>query len=115
MQRHLFFLIRGINKNQVNPSEAVQKMELFRQDLGRMKENIQLTKTVGVSALVILLTILGTADYFAVYHLWHGWFPEWHGFDQLPFSLFDERGITQLASSFILDVPPADASGAFPL
>jgi len=106
----------GINKNQVYPGKAVQKMELFRQDITQIKESIQLTKAIGVSALVILLAILGTADYFMIYHLWHGWFPEWHGFDQMPFSLFDERGITQLASNFVFDVPSVEASpGAFPL
>jgi len=106
----------GINKNQVNPSQAVQMMELFKEDIGKMKERIQLSRTVGVSALVILLTILGTADYFMIYHLWHGWFPTWHGFDQMPFSLFDERGFGNLASCFTFDVPASAASdGAFPM
>lgn len=105
----------GINKNQVNPFLAEQKMELFKEDIGLLKENSQLTKTVGVTALVLLLSILGAADFFAVYHLWHGWFPEWHGFDQMPYSLFDERGISNLASTFIMDLPAADSSGAFPM
>lgn len=110
-----FFLIRGINKNQVSPQSAAQMMEVFKEDLEKMKERIQLTRTVGVSALFVLLGILGAADYFMIYHLWHGWFPTWHGFDQLPFSLFDERGIGELASCFTFDVPAADASGAFPM
>ena len=104
----------GINKNQVAPSVAEQKMELFKQDLGLMSQNSRLTKTLGVTALVVLLSILGAADYFAVYHLWHGWFPEWQGFDSMPASLFDERGFSNLAECYIGDLPEIE-SDAFPL
>lgn len=107
----------GINKNQVSPYVAERKMEQFKGDLDLMKQNSQLTKTIGVTALVLLLSIIGSADFFAVYHLLHGWFPGWQGFAEFPTSLLDERGITSLPSFFTLDVPMADGppSGSFPM
>lgn len=105
----------GINKNSVNPQTAVAKMALFRDDLNEMMQNSRTTRALGVTALVLLLSILGVADFFAVYHLWKGWFPTWQGFDQIPFSIFDERGIVNLAASFLGDVPAADIGDAFPM
>ena len=106
----------GINKNQVSPVEAEKKMNLFKQDLNLMKQNSRLTKTIGVAALVILLSILGVADFFTIYHLWHGWFPEWQGFSSMPMSLLDERGFGNLPACFVGDVPTiAEVTGAFPM
>lgn len=107
----------GLNKNSVAPSVAAEKLELYkREGLDSMTSNSRLNKTIGVSALVILLGLLGAADYFAIFHLFHGWFPEWSGTAGLPFSLLDFSAYSSLPSSFMNDIPPMPiASGAFPM
>lgn len=107
----------GVNKNSVNPQIAAQKFELYkREGLDKMTSSSRLSKTIGVCALVFLLSLLGAADYFALFHLFHGWFPEWSGTAGLPFSLFDFSAYSSLPSSFMNDVPPMPvASGAFPM
>merc|ERR1719356_198348 len=107
----------GVNKNTVAPSIAVEKLEAYKSDgLDMMIQNSRLNKTIGVSALVILLTLLGSADYFALFHLFHGWFPEWSGTAGLPLSLLDFKAYASLPSCYMNDVPPMPvASGAFPM
>ena len=107
----------GLNKNSVAPSVAAEKLELYkREGLDMMTSNSRLNKTIGVSALVILLGLLGAADYFAIFHLFHGWFPEWSGTAGLPFSLLDFGAYSSLPSCFMNDIPPLPvASGAFPM
>ena len=107
----------GLNKNSVAPSIAAEKLEAYKMEgLDMMTKNSRLSKTIGVSALVILLTLLGSADYFALFHLFHGWFPEWSGTAGLPLSLLDFSAYSSLPSSFMNDVPPMPVdSGAFPM
>jgi len=96
----------GVNKNSVAPSVAAAKFEEYKQEgLDLMTSNSRLSKTIGVVALVVLLTLLGSADYFALFHLFHGWFPEWSGTARLPFSLLDFPAYSSLPSSFINDIP----------
>ena len=94
----------GINKNQIIPAKAERVLEVYRSDMEKMKENLNLGKTIGVTAFIVLLGLIGVADYFALYHLLRGWFPEWQGLSELPSSLFDDRGISNLASCFINDI-----------
>lgn len=96
----------GINKNIVNPNTAQTKIDSYRSDINTLKrENIK-SLTVGVSALIILLGLLGFVDGFAVYHAWRGWFPEWQGFSNLPMSLFDKDiGVLTISNFWIEDVP----------
>jgi len=107
----------GVNKNSVAPSIAAEKFELYkREGLDMMTKNSRLSKTIGVAALVVLLSLLGAADYFAIFHLFHGWFPEWSGTTGLPLSLLDFSAYSSLPSSYMNDVPPMPvASGAFPM
>lgn len=107
----------GVNKNTVAPSIATEKFEIYKQEgLETMTKNSRLSKTIGVAALVVLLTLLGSADYFALFHLFHGWFPEWSGTARLPFSLLDFPAYLELPSCFMNDVPPIPvADGAFPM
>ena len=106
----------GVNKNSVAPSVAAEKFELYKSDLDLMMSNSRLNKTIGVVALIFLLSLIGSADYFALFHLFHGWFPEWQGTSGLPLSLFDFKLYTSLPSCFMNDVPPIPiASGAFPM
>lgn len=107
----------GVNKNSVAPRIAAEKFELYKQEgLESMTKNSRLSKTIGVTALVVLLTLLGSADYFALFHLFHGWFPEWSGTARLPFSLLDFPAYAELPSCFMNDVPSMPvADGAFPM
>ena len=107
----------GVNKNSVAPSIAAEKLELYkREGLEMMTKNSRLSKTIGVLALVILLSLLGAADYFALYHLFKGWFPEWSGSAGMPLSLLDFSAYSSLPSCFMNDVPPMPIeSGAFPM
>merc|ERR1719410_1211773 len=92
----------GLNKNSVAPSIAAEKLEAYKMEgLDSMTKNSRLSKTIGVSALVILLTLLGSAEYFALFH----WFPEWSGTAGLPLSLLDFSAYSSLPSSFMNDVP----------
>lgn len=107
----------GLNKNSVAPRIAAEKMELYkREGLETMTKNSRLSKTIGVCALVFLLGLLGSADYFALFHLFHGWFPEWRGTEALPFSLLDFPAYAELPSHFMNDIPPMPVSeGGFPM
>jgi len=70
-------LALGINKNQVAPRVAVQRLESYKEDLSRLKMELNKGRTIGVTALMILLTLIGAADYFSLYHLFHAYFPLW--------------------------------------
>ena len=107
----------GMNKNSVAPQVAIEKFAQYNNNndsnsnggdgggLDIMKSNSQLSKTIGVTALMFLLSLIGTADYFAVFHFIHGWFPEWSGTSQLPGSLFDFKNLVELPHFFMNDVP----------
>lgn len=69
----------GINKNQVAPRVAMQRLESYKEDLSLLKMELNKGRTVGVTALILLLGLLGACDYFTLFHLWHGWFPLWPG------------------------------------
>jgi len=101
-------LSTGINKDQINSIVATEQLELYKNDLDLIKKNLLVSKAVGLSAFFLLLGLLGLADYFTIFHLWHGWFPEWQGFDAMPGSLFDERGILSLPNYFYLGIPEPD-------
>lgn len=95
----------GINKNSIYIPDAEEKLEFYRNDLELMKKDNIAGKAIGVGALVLLLTLLGLADFFAFYHLFKGWFPGWTGFVEFPQSLFDERGLLALPNFFMADLP----------
>merc|ERR1712238_67506 len=109
----------GMNKNSVAPQVAIQKFAQYNNHnnygggdggdgtsgLDVMKSNSQLSKTIGVTALLFLLSLIGTADYFALHHFIHGWFPEWSGTSQLPGSLLDFQNLVHLPDYFMNDVP----------
>mmetsp|Transcript_47733 Transcript_47733/g.93236 ORF Transcript_47733/g.93236 Transcript_47733/m.93236 type:complete len:129 (-) Transcript_47733:66-452(-) len=95
----------GINKNQVNAKTAEFKMQQYKMDLELLKAYSQKGRTVGLLALGVLLSLLRAADYFAVYHGLHGWFPLWEGFADFPSSLLNERGFKSLSESYVWDLP----------
>lgn len=107
----------GINKNQIAPRVAMERLEAYQNDLSLIGVELTKVKTVGVTALVILLGLLGAADYFSVYHLWKGWFPLWPGFAHFPGSLFSmETGFAAIPSYWVGEIPDKiQQSGAFPM
>ncbi|KAL7553751.1 hypothetical protein ACHAWF_017077, partial [Thalassiosira exigua] len=108
----------GINKNQVAPRVAVQRLEAYKADLDQMTKELSKAQAVGLSALIILLTLIGAADYFSIYHLYHGWFPTWPGLEDLPSSLFaGDTGLAAIPNYWLNDIPEQvqSAPGAFPI
>lgn len=93
----------GINNNLVAPYVAEEKLNLFREDLGNLKGEVNTGKLVGIAALVCLIGLIGGADYFAFYHGWHGWFPEWPGLDHFPSSLFEQDTGLMAISKYWVD------------
>ena len=82
----------GVNKNSVAPIKAVEAFEVYkREGLANMTKNSRLSKTIGVVALVFLLGLLGTADYFAIFHFSTGGFPSGQGRRASPFRYWTFR------------------------
>jgi len=69
-----------------------------------MVRRLNRSKVLGLSAFVFVLLLLGFVDYLTIYHLWRGFFPEWDGFMNLPFSLFDEE-IGIRPKYFVWEIP----------
>lgn len=92
--------------NAVSPITAQEKIDMYRQDVTAMTKKLNNSKLLGVSAFVLVLVLLGFADYLAIYHLWKGFFPEWQGFSDMPSSLFDrDIGIFALSDNFVWEIP----------
>lgn len=101
--------------NAVSPITAQRNLDSFLEKgarrkgivTGGMAKKLNGGKSLGISAFVFLLVLLGIADYLAIFHLWKGWFPMWEGFSNMPSSLFDgSTGVTVLPNFFVADVPP---------
>ena len=96
--------------NAVSPITAQGNIDLYLNNkavTGELAKKLNGGKSIGISAFVFLLALLGIGDALAIFHLWKGWFPEWQGFSDMPSSLFDQNiGITVLPNFFVGDVPP---------
>jgi len=98
-------LAMGINKNQVAPRVAIQRLESYKQDLSLLSQELNKGRFVGVSALLILLGLLGAADYFSLYHLFHAYFPLWPGVETFPSSLLSIKDLSSIPNYFMGDIP----------
>lgn len=67
----------AVGSDLVTPNKAQAALEAYQGDLSLIKDNLTKTKVLGFSAVFILVVLLGLADWFAVYHLYKGFFPEW--------------------------------------
>lgn len=106
----------GITKNQVHPRVAAERLAAYK-DVSQLEADLKKNKTLGISALIILLGLIGAADYFTLYHFYHGWFPTWPGLSHLPGSLIaSDTGLFALPDYWVDEIPEqvASASGAFP-
>jgi len=92
--------------NVISPITAQERLDEYKEDVSIMTKRLNGSKVLGVTAFVFVLLLLGFTDYLTIYHLWRGFFPEWHGFDHMPASLFDGSiGIGVLPRYFLLDIP----------
>lgn len=60
---------------QVSPIIAQERIDLYKNDVKKMAQKLNSGKFLGISAFLLVLTLLGLADYLAIYHIWRGWFP----------------------------------------
>lgn len=92
--------------NAVSPITAQQRINQYTADITVMVKRLNRSKVLGVTAFVLVLLLLGFADYLTIYHLWRGFFPEWQGFCNMPSSLFDgEIGVPSLSKYFVWEIP----------
>lgn len=105
--------------NAVSPITAERNIESFLLTTGRgsggttvsgaMAKKLNGGKTIGLTAFLFVLVLLGVGDWLAIFHLWRGWFPEWQGFSDFPSSFFDKDiGIAVLPNYFVGDVPTSN-------
>lgn len=86
----------------VAPVTAQDRIDLYRTDVSAVARQVNGGKTLGITAFVTLLVLLGFLDYLAVYHIWKGWFPLWEGFNNMPQSLLDgSTGVRVLPDYFV--------------
>ena len=92
--------------NTVEPAVAQDKLDLYKQDLSSLKQGLIASKLVSYSAIATLLFLLGLADVTAAGHAYHGWFPEWPGAVDFPWSILDsEKGLATIPQYWMSDVP----------
>jgi len=97
----------GINTKVVSPFTAQGKFDKFREDMSEIKSMLLYGKIIGIVAFLLLLGGLGTADGYAAYHGWKGWFPEWPGLNNFPFSFVDpSTGILAIPKYYTWNIPP---------
>jgi len=75
-----------------SPEVAKRKLEEYRKDVGKLSNALLFAKVSGWMSVATLLFLLGLADIVAAGHAYDGWFPEWPGGRNFPFSLFDVDG-----------------------
>ena len=80
----------SLASNIIQPATAQEALEAYKTDVDLLVENLRKSKALAVSAVLFLFVLLGLADYFALYHLYRGWFPEWPGAIDFPSALFDK-------------------------
>mmetsp|Transcript_27861 Transcript_27861/g.55831 ORF Transcript_27861/g.55831 Transcript_27861/m.55831 type:complete len:285 (+) Transcript_27861:94-948(+) len=92
--------------NTVYAGTAQENMDVYKDDITQLAKTLNKTKLLGLFAFVFLIGLVGAADYFAAYHLYHGWFPSWPGGQNFPACLFDkETGPFTIPEYWISDVP----------
>lgn len=71
------------------PEVAEQKLQDYRQDIKRLNLALLASKSAGWFSIGVLLFLLGLADVVAAGHAYNGWFPDWPGGRDFPWSLTD--------------------------
>lgn len=82
----------GQSTDACDPKVAAAKLESYAQAPSKLNGQLLASKVSGWAAIAILLFLLGLADIVALGHAYEGWFPDWPGGRNFPFSLLDEDG-----------------------
>lgn len=56
--------------NVISPITAQERLDEYKEDVSIMTKRLNDSKILGVTAFVIVLLLLGFADYLTIYHLW---------------------------------------------
>lgn len=78
--------------NIVEPDKAQDMLDEYKNDIRSIKSRLLKSKLVGYSSIIVLLFLLGYAGIIILENLYCGWFPDWPGGTDFPWSLFDEDG-----------------------
>mmetsp|Transcript_42357 Transcript_42357/g.102056 ORF Transcript_42357/g.102056 Transcript_42357/m.102056 type:complete len:298 (+) Transcript_42357:527-1420(+) len=78
--------------NIVEPDKAQGMLDEYKNDIRSINSRLLTSKLVGGSSIVTLLFLLGYAGIIILGSLYDGWFPEWPGGANFPWSLLDEDG-----------------------
>jgi hypothetical protein len=87
----------------VSPDQAQEKLDLYKEDPTAVAGQLLKAKLNGYSSIGFLLFLLGLAAVTAATAAKDGWFPEWPGFDNFPFSLFSPEGDVTKIPDYWLD------------
>ncbi len=71
------------------PEVADQKLHDYRRDIKKLNIALLASKSAGWLSIGVLLFLLGLADIVAAGHAYNGWFPDWPGGRDFPWSLAD--------------------------
>mmetsp|Transcript_42359 Transcript_42359/g.102070 ORF Transcript_42359/g.102070 Transcript_42359/m.102070 type:complete len:299 (+) Transcript_42359:593-1489(+) len=78
--------------NIVEPDKAQEMLDEYKNDIRSINSRLLKSKLVGASSIATLLFLLGYACIIIMGNLCDGWFPEWPGGANFPWSLLDEDG-----------------------
>ena len=94
----------------VEPEIAQAKLDQFRADISNIKSSIIQGKIVVASALFALLFLLGLADVATATDAFRGYFPDWPGGQDFPWSMFTQEGGSPLTipQYWVGELPPQE-------
>ncbi|KAL7576469.1 hypothetical protein ACA910_017977 [Epithemia clementina (nom. ined.)] len=94
----------------VEPDVAQAKLKQYQQNVYSLRGALLWSKLVGYSAIFVLLFLLGLADVVAAGHAYHGWFPDWPGAQDFPWTILDpEKGLSTIPQYWVNDVPASSS------
>ena len=91
----------------VEPMVAQSLLDEYKVNPMKVKQKLLVGKLTVYVAAASLLFLLGLADLASATDLYRGWFPEWPGGKNFPFSIFTPEGsIFKIGDYFLWDIPP---------
>lgn len=75
--------------NVVEPDKAQELLDFYKIDILNFKQKLSVSKLVGLGSISTVVFLLAFAASVSAENALHGWFPDWPGADNLPWSLFD--------------------------
>ena len=80
----------SLGQRAVAPDIAEQKLQQYRQDISKLNTNLVGNKALILAAVALLLFLLGLADVASATYAYRGYFHEWPGGSNFPWSMFSE-------------------------